>query len=252
MPVSPVTPNVKPKGGQRRVLLLTSETALEAEVRDALRIRQQEREPGLFFELTYLDPTSLTDFLAVLDLLDRVRQGYFDMVHIVPSASTWSRSCLSEHSGQPLPSAQDLLHWVSLHFRQTRPRRSTRPIELWKSQFGSRSNRSNAHQNSFVSILFSLKTWEDIVYMVPLPYGYYGSFVSLRAYVTLCVQLPKCASSPDRNTNVQLEFSPTVPLSVLFCFWAGQTWLKFRTVSSTKGLCPFPVHVAVSILLLLA
>ena len=77
--------------------------------------------------------------------------------------------------GSP-PSAQDLLHWVSLHFRQTRPRRSTRPIELWKSQFGSRSSRSNAHQNSLVSILFSLKTWEDIVYMVPLPCGYLREF----------------------------------------------------------------------------
>ena len=54
-----------------------------------------------FFELTYLDPTLLFDFLAVLDLLDHVRHGYFDMVHIVPSASTWSRSRHSEHSGQP-------------------------------------------------------------------------------------------------------------------------------------------------------
>ena len=233
------------------MLLLTSETALEAEVRDALRIRQQEREPGLFFELTYLDPISLSDFLAVLDLLDHVRHGYFDMVHIVPSASTWSRSRHSEHSGQP-PSAQDLLHWVSLHFLQTKLRRSTRPIVLWKSQLGSRSSRSNAHQNSLVSILFSLKTWEDIVYMVPLPCGYYGSFGSLRAHVTLGVQLPTCVSSPDRNTSVRLEFSPTVPLSVLFYFWAGQTWLKFRTVLSTKALCLFPVHVVVSILLLLA
>ena len=101
LPVSPVTPIVKPKSGQRRVLLLTSETALEAEVRDALRIRQQEREPGLFFELTYVDPALLFDFLGVLDLLDHVRSGYFDMVHIVPSASTWSRSRHSEHSGQP-------------------------------------------------------------------------------------------------------------------------------------------------------
>ena len=101
MPVSPVTPIVKPKGGQRRVLLLTSETALEAEVRDALRIRQQEREPGLFFELTYLDPALLFDFWGVVDLLDHVRSGYFDMVHIVPSASTWSRSRHSQHSGQP-------------------------------------------------------------------------------------------------------------------------------------------------------
>ena len=83
------------------MLLLTSETALEAEVWDALRIRQQEKEPGLFFELTYVDPALLFDFLAVLDLLDHVRSGYFDMVHIVPSAATWSRSRHSRHSGQP-------------------------------------------------------------------------------------------------------------------------------------------------------
>ena len=48
-----------------------------------------------------MDPALLFDFLAVLDLLDHVRHGYFDMVHIVPSASTWSRSRHSEHSGQP-------------------------------------------------------------------------------------------------------------------------------------------------------
>ena len=92
MPVSPMVPSVKPKSGQRRVLLLTSESALEAEVRDALRIRQQEKEPGLFFELTYVDPALFSDFLGVLDLLDHVRSGYFDMIHIVPSAATWSRS----------------------------------------------------------------------------------------------------------------------------------------------------------------
>ena len=56
MPVSPVIPIVKPKGGPRRVLLLTSETALEAEVQDALRTRHQEREPGLFFELNVCGP----------------------------------------------------------------------------------------------------------------------------------------------------------------------------------------------------
>ena len=83
------------------MLLLTSESALEAEVRDALWIRQQEKEPGLFFELTFVDPALLSDFLGVLDLLDHVRSGYFDMVHIVPSAATWSRSRHSRHSGQP-------------------------------------------------------------------------------------------------------------------------------------------------------
>ena len=92
---------MKPRSGQRRVLLLTSESALEAEVRDALWIRQQEKKPGLFFELTYVDPALFSDFLGVLDLLDHVRSGYFDMIHIVPSAATWSRSRHSQHSGQP-------------------------------------------------------------------------------------------------------------------------------------------------------
>ena len=40
-------------------------------------------------------------FLGVLGLLDHVRGGYFDMVHIIPSAATWSRSRHSGHSGQP-------------------------------------------------------------------------------------------------------------------------------------------------------
>ena len=48
-----------------------------------------------------MDPTSLTDFLAVLDLLDHVQQGYFHMIHIVPSASTWSRSRHFGLPGQP-------------------------------------------------------------------------------------------------------------------------------------------------------
>ena len=97
------------------MLLLTSETALEAEVREALRIRQQEREPGLFFELTYVDPALFSDFLGVLDLLDHVRSGFFDMVHIVPSAATWSRSRHSEHSGQfPLRSRSSPLGLSSL------------------------------------------------------------------------------------------------------------------------------------------
>ena len=49
----------------------------------------------------YLDPTSLTDFLAVLDLLAYIRQGVFDSIHILQSAATWSRSRHSGLLGQP-------------------------------------------------------------------------------------------------------------------------------------------------------
>ena len=40
--------------------------------------------------------TLIADFLSVLDLLDFIRQGIFDVIHIVPPAATWSRS---RHSG---------------------------------------------------------------------------------------------------------------------------------------------------------
>ena len=77
MPVSPMVPSVKPRSGQRRVLLLTSESALEAEVRDALWIRQQEKERGLFFELTYVDPALFSDFLGSLRFIGSCSKWLF-------------------------------------------------------------------------------------------------------------------------------------------------------------------------------
>ena len=86
-----------PESGTKRVVLLTSETALELEIRAVLQNQQRDGESSLFFELVYLDPTH-ADFLSVLELLDYIRQGIFDAVHIVPAAATWSRS---RHSGIP-------------------------------------------------------------------------------------------------------------------------------------------------------
>ena len=48
LPVSTFPPIVKPEACQKRARLLTSETALEAEVRDALRIRQQDGDSAFF------------------------------------------------------------------------------------------------------------------------------------------------------------------------------------------------------------
>ena len=67
-----------------------------------------------------MDPTSLTDFWAVLDLLDHVRQGYFFVIHVVPSASTWSRSRHSGLPGQPpLRSRSSPLGLASLSSEET-------------------------------------------------------------------------------------------------------------------------------------
>ena len=95
---SSVSPMVTPKSCTTRVLLLASESSLEVEVRAALQAQMREDDSSTFFELVYLDITLIADFLSVLDLLDYVRQGIFDVIHIVPPAATWSRS---RHSGIP-------------------------------------------------------------------------------------------------------------------------------------------------------
>ena len=60
------------------MLLLASDSAFVSEVREALEMQQRGREPPLFFQLVYLDPTQCDDFLAALDLLNYIRQGVFD------------------------------------------------------------------------------------------------------------------------------------------------------------------------------
>ena len=95
---SSVSPMVTPKSCTTRVLLLASESSLEVEVRAALQVQLREDDSSTFFELVYLDITLIADFLSVLDLLDFIRQGIFDVIHIVPPAATWSRS---RHSGIP-------------------------------------------------------------------------------------------------------------------------------------------------------
>ena len=95
---SSVSPMVTPKSCTTRVLLLASVSSLEVEVRAALQAQLREDDSSTFFELVYLDITLIADFLSVLDLLDFIRQGIFDVIHIVPPAATWSRS---RHSGIP-------------------------------------------------------------------------------------------------------------------------------------------------------
>ena len=82
------------------MLLLASESSFQVEVRDALQAQLRADDPSIFFELVYLDITLIADFLSILDLLDYVRQGIFDVIHIVPPAATWSRSRHSDIPGQ--------------------------------------------------------------------------------------------------------------------------------------------------------
>ena len=85
-------PCVKPSSTVRRVLLLASDSAFESEVREALETQQQGRVPPLFFKLVYLDLTHCNDFLVILDLLGYIRQGIFDLIHIISQNPLRSRA----------------------------------------------------------------------------------------------------------------------------------------------------------------
>ena len=91
---------VKPEIEPKRVLLLAS-AVFESEVRAAFERQHQSNDLPLFFDLVYLDLTSNMDFFAVLDLLAYVTQGFLDVIHMIPPATTWSRSRHSGLPGQP-------------------------------------------------------------------------------------------------------------------------------------------------------
>ena len=54
----------------------------------------------------------------------------------------------------------------------------------------------------------------------------------------LGVQLPTCVSSPVQSTNVRLEFSPTVPHYVLFCFLGWPKLLGVQDSLQYRGPLP--------------
>ena len=87
--------------------------------------------------------------------------------------------------------------------------------------------------------------------MAPRRYGHYGSFNSSRAHVTLDVLLATCASSRERTTSVQLEFSPTVSIFETVCPWVGLLSDKCKTDWCTQAPFLFVAHAAIRILPLL-
>ena len=54
-----------------------------------------------FSELVYVESIHLAEFLLSIDLLDHTKAFLFDLVCLLPSASTWSRLRHSDEAGQP-------------------------------------------------------------------------------------------------------------------------------------------------------
>ena len=92
-------------------------------------------------------------------------------------------------------------------------------------------------------MLFFQKTLADISHTVHLRYGHYGSSNSLKAHVTLDVQLATYARSP--GADYKRAHLPN-PIS-----WAGHCWKRSKTNLCIKARYVFVVSVAVSILHLL-
>ena len=85
--------------GSRRVFLLASEIIFESDSKGSPGEAAAGRRVFHIFSSGVLGPYAHWRFLlTVLDLFDYFRQGVFDMVHVVPSAATWSRS---RNSGFP-------------------------------------------------------------------------------------------------------------------------------------------------------
>ena len=92
---------MKPCISARRILLVAAETCHESDLLGALRSSQEVQSSALPFELVFFPLQHEADFLVMLDLLDRVRAGFFEAVYLAPPAATWSRLRSSSTEGQP-------------------------------------------------------------------------------------------------------------------------------------------------------
>ena len=63
-------------------------------------LQSRLKQPSPLQIIHYIFDDSSVDLVSCLDLLDRVRSGFFQLSCILPPASTWSRTCHSEPPGQ--------------------------------------------------------------------------------------------------------------------------------------------------------
>ena len=93
-----------------------------------------QSSPGVF-ELAFFCLQCEADVLDILHLLNKVRDGFFEAVNLIPPAASWSRLRSSTTPGQlPLRSRPEPLGLSSLKPQQTeRVRQSNREMEavLW-------------------------------------------------------------------------------------------------------------------------
>ena len=83
-----------------KVLLFSADDRHQAEIAEGWKEAVKSRLGSHSFDLLHYNCTETTDIIVILDILDRVRLGVFDVVTIVPPCSTWSRARHAETEGQ--------------------------------------------------------------------------------------------------------------------------------------------------------
>ena len=83
-----------------KVLLFSADDQHQAEIAEGWKEAVKSRLGSHSFDLLHYNCMETTDIIVILDILDRIRLGVFDVVTIVPPCSTWSRARHAEAEGQ--------------------------------------------------------------------------------------------------------------------------------------------------------
>ena len=139
-----------PPGFVFNILLVAGDAGHEVQVVEAWREDGKESEDLFDYTLFHYNFDGSHDVLVVLDILDRIKAGFYHGVFIVPPAASWSRARHAEEGGQT-------------------------PLRTRSQPFGvvhaaSKSHARLQHENRALDFIhwFAEQTWRCEVMRIPL------------------------------------------------------------------------------------
>ena len=120
-----------------KVLFFTADDQHQAEIAEGWKEAVKSRAESHSFDLLHYSCMETTDTIVILDILDRIRLGVFDVVTIVPPCSTWSRARHAKTEGQkPLRSRSCPLGLPALSLSEPKVDHANECLELgvWLAQ----------------------------------------------------------------------------------------------------------------------
>ena len=83
----------------RRLLLVAADDSVETDLFAALKMSEVVQKFAGVFELVFFPLQHEPYFLDILHLLNKVRDGFFEAVYLIPPAASWSRLRSSTTAG---------------------------------------------------------------------------------------------------------------------------------------------------------